>query len=85
MQAYVCILHSNKLDSGSRNKFEWRKFRNQSALIVIILEAIVADRMSLVFSVKENLDGTDLKLIVHPKITVTKWLIYRVWNSNNGE
>jgi len=59
MHAYVRNLHINKRDRRSRNKFEWRacKFGNQSALIVIILEAIVADRMSLAFSVKENLDG----------------------------
>lgn len=57
MHPYICILRSNKLDSRSRNKFEWRKFRNQSALIVIILQAIVADILSLVFRVEENTDG----------------------------
>jgi len=57
MHAHVRNLHSNKRDRRSRNKIEWRKFRNQCAIIVIILEEIVADRMSLVFSVKENLDG----------------------------
>jgi hypothetical protein len=38
---------------------------------VIILQAIVADRLSLVFSVEENLDATDLKMIVDSKTTVT--------------
>jgi hypothetical protein len=54
---YVCILHSIIRDCRSRNKFEWRKFCNQSTLIVTVLEAIVTDRLSLVFSVEGNLDG----------------------------
>ena len=62
MHAYVCILQINKLDSRSRNKFEWRKFRNQSALIVIILETIVADLLSFVFRVEKNLDGHRFKV-----------------------
>lgn len=72
MHAYVRILRSIRLDSRSRNKYKLLKFRNQSALIVIILQAIVADRLSLVFSVEENLDATELKVIVHSKTIVTQ-------------